>query len=1091
MPIDMRAGNDCARLAAELAAELARPDHEDSHADGGGPAAVLARQVVLVPGLGMRDWLRQQLALAEGVCAGIDLPLPQRFLGVELPRLLGMERPEPAWDPARARWAVLGMLDAVPELAAHLPGGTAGSPERAWRLAGAVVDCFDRYALYRPAETLAAWGRSEDGPLDDYAPWQSALWQGLQEHPAIGDPVAAHAELLATLREPCAALPGSVHVFGFNNLAPRLLDALTAIAERRRVVAWALQPCRGWWGDQVPLRTALRQERTPSDWGNRLLGDWGRIGREFLLALDETGADYTADPEDFHDPGGDSLLHRLQGDLLAGQAAGSASFELAAGDRSLQVHACHSQRRELEVVKRVLAERFSADPHLAPHEVAVMSPDPERYADLAAAVFAGSGDGPALAADTTDRPGRSTNPCAEVLLRLLRLLPGRWGAGEALALLELEAVARAWGADGNRLQRVHELCDRADIRWGVDAAHRAACSGRAYHAGSWRQGLTRLHLAWLHGPDAEAARPRSRGGDPAESVLPVPGLEPGDREDLELLTAFFGPLLDAAEVWRTPRPAAEWAAEIEALLHHLLPDRADDDPDLVAVLAALGTMAADATAIKPEGVLPPEIPAAHLEEVFAAPTGGPGRGAITVCGLEPMRSIPFRVICLIGMEDGAFPRRSLRQDFDLVARDRHRPGDRDRREEDRYLLLETLISARDHLCITYCGHDAQTGEQLPPSTLVGELLAQVAATCGADGAKLVQRAPEGPLHVAHRLHACHDPLPEADGRPVWPGPLLRAEAAALADGEPASIWHAAPLPAPTAPLTIDCDELVAFWRDPAAAWLRRLGIRIPEEREEAREDERFTAPTGLDRYLLGRRLLAAEVLNEGFADRLAAEGALPPGALLGPAWSVTAERFAALRDRVRRLPAPMELEVRLDGHPLIHLRGRLPAVDPELGPVLVHPGDRDERHEVAAWVLALLSAAAGGPAAAAVLAVGSYGRGCAEFALADPEDPAAALTALLDGYAAGLTRPLPFAPAESKALARDLEAGSGPAEALAAAAEAWSGPTEERFGGAGIPATAALVWGPDGNPFTDPAAVDWAAAVWTPLQAAAAGGARG
>ena len=102
-------------------------------------------------------------------------------------------------------------------------------------------------------------------------------------------------------------------------------------------------------------------------------------------------------------------------------------------------------------------------------------------------------------------------------------------------------------------------------------------------------------------------------------------------------------------------------------------------------------------------------------------------GELTVCTLVPMRSVPHRVVCLLGLDDGAFPRRSPRDGDDLLLADPHL-GDRDPRTEDRQMLLDALLAARETLIITYNGNDERTNAALPPAVVVGELLDAVDAT---------------------------------------------------------------------------------------------------------------------------------------------------------------------------------------------------------------------------------------------------------------------------------------------------------------------------------------------------------------------------
>ncbi|MFW5752421.1 MAG: exodeoxyribonuclease V subunit gamma [Planctomycetota bacterium] len=1077
MGLTLHASNDLDRLATGLARALAAEAADTE------PQAALRSQVVLVPSQGIRDWLRRRIAGALGICAGVDLPFPGRFLAEDLPATLGLERDAaPAWDPARARWAVLGALAGMRELTAccddvadAIATGAEPPGTRAYGLAAACVECFDRYALYRPAETLEPWSAGAAGAWDERAPWQPELWRAVCAQPGIGDPCRRFERVRRALEGGAGALPATIHAFGFNTLAPRYRELLAALACSREVVLWALQPAWGDWDDQRPYVQLVREEEEyDPEWYNRLLGDWGRVGREFLRVLDDVGCAYHADIEDFRDPGAAGcVLGRLQHDLLLARGA-HAEPALDAADGSVQIHACHSARRELEVVKQVLLRRFAADRSLGPEDVVVMCPRSEEYAPLATAVFAADGDGPALSLSIADRSAAAANPVAEVLLRLVRLLPGRWPASEVLELLASAPVAAARGLGGEQLARIQDLLDRGDIRWGVDAAHRAACGAPAYAAGSWRHGLARLRLAWVFGADADAARvfgARERAWD---AVVPVAGIEPEDLDALRALEEAVEPLLLAAARCRAPRPAAEWAAALDDLLRHMLGRPAIEEPELAAVLEGLAGFAAEVADAGHHVPLEPGTVAAHLAERFGAPDGGGfARGAITFCGLQPLRSIPFRVICLVGMEDGAFPRQQREQDFDLVALDHHRPGDRDLREEDRYLGLELLLSCRDCLCITWRGFDAHTNEELPPSAYVAALLEQLRVLCP-------DFAP-----VAHRLHASHDRLAFPDA--AWGSPLLRAEAEALATaGGDRAMASVTRLPPPEPPLVIDVAALVAHWKRPARAHLARLGVRARAPVEQARDHERLDPAAGLDRFRIGERFLAVDPADEpDLAVRLAAAGALPIGAPGRAAWQAAQRRFAPLRDRVRPLlAAAAPLSITLEDHSQVHVRGEIPLVHPQYGVLLVHPGRRSAARELELWVYCCLAAAAGGPGGGLLLSCdGDPER---PWALGPVTDGAAQLRVLLDGYYDNCRAPLPFTPETGRRYVEQL-ARSGADAALRAARQSWvsdSGPGAERD----QPANA-LVWAAPQCPVDHPSFVHWARAVWEPLFVAAEAGA--
>ena len=109
-------------------------------------------------------------------------------------------------------------------------------------------------------------------------------------------------------------------------------------------------------------------------------------------------------------------------------------------------------------------------------------------------------------------------------------------------------------------------------------------------------------------------------------------------------------------------------------------------------------------------------------------------GTLTVCTLVPMRSVPHRVVCLLGLDDGVFPAQSSHDGDDVLARDPW-VGERDPRSEDRQLFLDAISAAQSHLVITYTGADERTGAPVPPAVPAR----RAAGRAGPDGGR--DRAP--------------------------------------------------------------------------------------------------------------------------------------------------------------------------------------------------------------------------------------------------------------------------------------------------------------------------------------------------------------
>ncbi len=907
---------------------------------------------VVVPSQGIGRWLTLQLAREQGIAMQLEVQLPAAFVW-DLSRLVLGQLPEQsAFTPATLGWRLYDWLcepanlDRAPRLARYLDGG---DERRRLSLATKIADVFDQYLLYRD-DWLAAW---EHGALCDLGadePWQALLWRELT---ADGHPHRARLldELLQRLHgsAPIADLPERLLVFGISALPPHHLRVLEALARHTEVVVFALNPCREAWGEIRDIRELAREpELSPDEWyldiGHPLLASLGKQGRDFfdsLFALTaaeggvETGL-YAEDAE-LRD---DSLLHALQNDILRLRTrAADERLALRADDRSLELHIAHSPLREVEILHDQLLARFAADPSLTPDQVVVLTPDIERYAPYIDAVFSPRTATPRIPFSLADRSLRAELPLIEAFLDLLALPESRFAAEDILAWLEQPAIARRAGIEAEDLPLLRDWLREAGVRWGRDAAHRRELGLPDDDAFTWAQGLDRLLLGF--------AAPPQLAGDSLPLLgdsLPLDALEGARGQLLGRLCAFVDALATLARDLQRARPLADWALGLQGLIDRLFDEREAGDSLLLLsqACAALARQAADAGIERP---LELALVRQQLGTALDAGGGASGflTGAVTFCTMVPMRSLPFRLVCLLGLDDGALPRRTPVAGFDLIAQ-RPRRGDRARRLDDRYLLLETLLSARDGLYLSYVGRDPRDNAVLPPSVLVSELLEaiDVTATCGSGLARAPAgngASPPNEPKASAAITVAHPLQPFAPGNfqdrgqhlgfsAAWFRAAQRlAEAPLLAPPpfigqlpEPGEDW-----------LTIEPSQLLHCFRHPARFLLeQRLGLRLAGEEEAIASDEPFSLEGPARR---GLRQLALQAVERDWSEvqerRVArAAGWLPPGELGHALWGKLRGPLRAFAPRLfeaRPLDAPQPLlvDITLAG---VHVHGWLDGV---------------------------------------------------------------------------------------------------------------------------------------------------------------------
>jgi len=1088
------------RLADALAAILAHPLDDP-----------LEAEVVAVPTRGIERWLAQRLSgslgtspgqgTTDGVCANVTFPFPGRLVGRTVAVASGVEHDTDPWLPERSAWP---LLDAVEEaldepwlapLAAHL-GRTGPDPDeqrRNRRLSTVrhLADLFDRYGVHRPA-MVRAWAGGADGDgrgqaLAADALWQPELWRRLRAH--VGTPSPAErledaCDLIRKEPDLLVDLPPRLSLFGLTRLPASYLDVLHAVADGRDVHLFLLHPSPALW-ERIAARHATSagarrlarraDDGTAAEPRNPLLASWGRDAREMQLVL--TAGEGLQVGE--HQPGAQvlpsTLLERIQDDVRADRppagphpsGADGRRAVLEPGDRSVQVHACHGRARQVEIVRDAILHLLADDPTLEPRDVIVMCPDIESFAPLIHATFGmgepagGGADGagdevPAgavpqfLPVRLADRSLRQTNPVLGAVDELLALADARLTASQVVDFASRDPVRRRFRLDDDDLARMGEWVASTGVRWGLDAASREPYGLGDVDANTWRSGLDRMLLGVTTAEEGH----RLMAG-----VLPLDDVDSGDIDLAGNLAELLDRLACAVAALAGARPVHGWAAAI-AEAADMLTATADADAWQRAQLQGLlDDVVAEATAggqVNGAPLVLAEVRALLADRLRGRPTRANFRtGHLTMCTLVPMRSVPHRVVCLLGLDDGVFPRKMAVDGDDLVQLDPH-VGDRDPRSEDRQLLLDALLAATSNLVITYTGRDERTNAVRPPAVPVGELLDVVDRTVctagvGDDGL---------PLPARSRV-VVHHPLQPFDLRNFTAGSLVHARPwsfdavaldgarASLGDRAAAPAFLAGPLP-PIAAGVVQLDDLVRFVQHPVKAFLRqRLGVYVSRDEDEL-ADGLPIEPDALEKWHVGNRLLEARLAGAGADVCRATEvarGTLPPGALGGPVLDgilavvegIVAGAAAAMGATAAAEPGSVEVEVDLGGGR--SLVGTVPGVS---GAVLssVSYSRVAPKHRLATWarLLALTAARPERPFEAVTVGRGSGRAGVVTVRIAPLADDAESrrstavdlLNALVDLFERGMREPLPMACSTSAAYAEAVACGRDPEHAARA-----------------------------------------------------------
>jgi exodeoxyribonuclease V gamma subunit len=764
------------------------------------PLLPLENEIFLVQSNGMGHWLKQSLAQNSslGIAAAMKMQLPSLFIWSIYRAVLGEQIPTEqllAKDPLI--WRLYRLLPKLLKqsgfetLASFLTDDS--NCRKRHQLAEQLADLFDQYQVYR-SDWVADWaagqdvlrnGHGEIKPLPNAQFWQAALWRAVledlgAESKPFASRAAVHAQFMAKidmLTARPANMPRRVVLFGLSSLPQQSLEVLAKLGRFCQIVLFVHNPCQHYWADIIEDKELLKAERRRQSYKSGmssalsdaelhlqappLLAAWGKQGRDYIRLLDhfdETQAyanwhwpDSKIDMfKDYGEAAQRSLLQHLQQSILDLEPLPEEPVCLASVDASIQFHIAHSPQREVEILHDQLLARFDSaqqigDP-LYPRNIIVMVPDINTYAPHIHAVFGQiqSDDPRYIPYSLADQQQRGQNPLLLAVEALLNLPESRFAVSEFLGLLEVPALRARFEIDETAIPKLHQWIEESGIRWGLNARQRAQRVNMPAHlqANTWQFGLRRMLLGYAVG-----------AGAAFDEIQPYEEIGGLDAQWLGGLAFLLETLEKYAELLRQEYAPGEWLQILSKLLNDFF--QVSDERERKTLETLTSSLTSWARYCEQAGLCGTDLLPIHVvREAWLTGVDEPSlhqrflSGRVNFCTLMPMRAIPFRLICLLGMNDGDYPRNQQAHSFDLMSqRGQYRAGDRSRRQDDQYLFLEALLSAREQLYISWVGRSIRDNSERPPSVLISQLRDVLAQGWTlADNPTLLER-----ITVAHPL----------------------------------------------------------------------------------------------------------------------------------------------------------------------------------------------------------------------------------------------------------------------------------------------------------------------------------------------------
>jgi len=885
-------GNRLENLAESLAETIAEP-----------LASPFAPEIVVLQSKGMERWLSMEIAQKKGICANFSFSFPNTFFYNLCKEIIPDIPGNPLFETDLLTFTIMKLLLSSSDLSFGSSFGSSGFATlerylgdkndslKLFQISEKIADIFQQYIIFRP-EMILKWEKGDEEDI-----WQAELWRKIVKEKGVMHPARLRKTLIETLRYksvPFANLPQRISVFGISYLPEFHMQIFAALSSIIEINIYLLNPCKEYWGDilsgaeinkiKKKYLTAggttdeLYTDELYLENGNSLLASLGKLGRDFFEFINGIGCNID---EQFHEIFGAGMLAHIQNDILCMQEK---QYQInPKNDKSIHIHSCHSPMREIEVLHNNLLAMFEEDGDLLPKDIIVMAPDIELYAPYIHAVFGLSVDKKnRIPFSIADRNVKKESSIIDAFLLILNLSDSRLGVTEVLDLLEPPAIKEKFCPGKFDLEIIENWIRETNIRWGIDKESRIKLDLPGFSENTWKSGLDKLLLGY--------AMP-GYGENIFSGILPYDNIEGENVEILSRFLDFTEALFSCVEALNRERSLTDWGIYLNKIIDDFFSLNDDGEFEIQIIrdiFNGLQTIEAVSGFNKKINI---DVLKSYLAGSLQKKSFDSGfiSGGVTFCSMLPMRSIPCKVVCLIGMNHDAFPGDSQSLSFDLIAK-KPKVLDRSKRNDDKYLFLESIISAKDRLYISYIGQSIQDNTLIPPSVLVSELIDYMEKNFSVPDERIENHLVTKSNYffiTNHRLQAfSQDYFKKGSGLFSYSKENYNAARALYIE-----VKQDLPrfLSAGIAPINnsspcnltdIAIEDLFNFFSHPVKYFLnKRFGIYLSESSRSRDERENFNLD-GLDKYIVGNALVkigsSGINLNE-YLPVQKAEGRLPHG----------------------------------------------------------------------------------------------------------------------------------------------------------------------------------------------------------------------